>query len=106
MPDRFGVAGPCVFAKTDAIPRLADGKPDADELLRLVQQDKQAASRYIAPRNAEEELLAGIWADILGIFKLQYRGLEQQLHRRGHPRRTNARVDGFSRGGDTRPASR
>lgn len=56
---------PAMFCFVDALPLSANGKLD---LRRLPAPDWQAgpAEEFVAPRNAAEEKMAGIWAAVLG----------------------------------------
>jgi acyl carrier protein len=55
---------PAAFVLLDALPLTISGKVDR-RALPTPQQDGDAGG-YIAPRTVEEELLAGIWAAVLG----------------------------------------
>ncbi|MES1241581.1 MAG: non-ribosomal peptide synthase/polyketide synthase [Acidobacteriota bacterium] len=48
----------------DALPLNPNGKVDRQALARI--ELRRAAEDFEAPRNAAEELLAGLWADVLG----------------------------------------
>jgi acyl carrier protein len=60
---------PSVFMKLEALPLSPNGKidrkalpePDADGLVR---------GAYVAPRNETEEVLAGIWCEVLGLERV------------------------------------
>ncbi|MFZ2407683.1 MAG: amino acid adenylation domain-containing protein, partial [Methylobacter sp.] len=60
---------PSAFVVLESMPLSANGKLDRK---RLPQPDMSgmSANRYVAPRTATEHILAGIWADVLGIEKV------------------------------------
>jgi amino acid adenylation domain-containing protein len=67
---------PSAFVMIDALPLTPSGKLDR---IRLPHPDPVRAdrsNRYVAPRTATEEQLAGIWAAVLGIERV---GLEDNL---------------------------
>jgi amino acid adenylation domain-containing protein len=58
---------PSAFVQIDAIPLMPTGKVDRRALSQLsVNSDQLSKETFVAPRTQVEELLAGIWADVLG----------------------------------------
>lgn len=57
---------PTHFVPLSAFPLTSNGKLDRQALPKPDQTDLAIAS-YVAPRRAEEEVLASIWADVLGL---------------------------------------
>ncbi|MEB2340365.1 MAG: amino acid adenylation domain-containing protein, partial [Nitrospirales bacterium] len=57
---------PSIFVSLDALPRTPNDKVDR-KALPAPDLDGLGGSNYKAPRTVTEELLAGIWADILGL---------------------------------------
>ncbi|CAN2536701.1 Linear+gramicidin+synthase+subunit+B [Methylocapsa aurea] len=60
---------PAAFVALDALPLTPNGKIDRRALPAL-DLDAQIAHRYVAPRNATEEALCRIFADVLGIDRV------------------------------------
>jgi amino acid adenylation domain-containing protein len=59
---------PAVFVFLAGLPLTSNGKVDRRALLRLpVERDTTRMETFAAPRTPAEELLAGIWAEVLGI---------------------------------------
>lgn len=60
---------PSCFVRLEEIPLTINGKVDRKA---LPEPDAQALSgkAYIAPENQKEEILAGIWAEVLGVSKV------------------------------------
>jgi amino acid adenylation domain-containing protein/non-ribosomal peptide synthase protein (TIGR01720 family) len=58
---------PSLFVVLDALPLTPNGKVDRRVLPAPDQARPELASVYVAPRTPEEETLAGIWAQILGL---------------------------------------
>src|SRR5205823_301913 len=55
---------PSAFVALDRLPLTAAGKLDRRA---LPEPDSGPAHGYVAPRTAAEELVAGVWADVLGV---------------------------------------
>jgi len=62
---------PATFVQLPALPLLPNGKVDK-KALPVPSDENQAkkANRWVAPRNPTEEVLAEIWADVLGTRKV------------------------------------
>ncbi|MGH7504688.1 MAG: AMP-binding enzyme, partial [Longimicrobiales bacterium] len=56
---------PSLFVVVDAIPRLPNGKVDAAALPDPVRASH--GDGFVSPRNAREEVLARVWAAVLGL---------------------------------------
>jgi acyl carrier protein len=65
---------PAAFVFLDALPLLPNGKLDRRAL--PVSELVPAEKRYVAPRTPTEEVLAGIWADVL---RLERVGVEERF---------------------------
>ncbi|HEU4883256.1 MAG TPA: amino acid adenylation domain-containing protein, partial [Longimicrobium sp.] len=57
---------PSAFVVLDRLPLAASGKVDR----RALPEPEVAAGEYVAPRTATEEVLAGIWAEVLGVERV------------------------------------
>ncbi|WP_445369102.1 amino acid adenylation domain-containing protein [Methylomonas sp. BW4-1] len=57
---------PSAFVLLDSMPLSANGKLDRKRL-RQPDNNLTNAKQYVAPRSATEEILSGIWADVLGV---------------------------------------
>jgi amino acid adenylation domain-containing protein len=64
---------PSRFILLKALPLLASGKLDRDGLPSPVQVRPELESTYLAPRNALEEMLARLWAEVLGLDRVGVR---------------------------------
>lgn len=60
---------PAAFAFLDALPLTPNGKIDR-KVLPAPDLIAQLAHQYVPPRNATEEILAGIWAEVLGVERI------------------------------------
>lgn len=60
---------PTAFVPLPVLPRTLNGKIDRLALVALDLGDQFARS-YTAPRTATEEILAGIWSDVLGVERV------------------------------------
>ena len=63
---------PAHLVKLDTFPLTPNGKVDR-KALPAPDLDGAGGSTYVAPRSVTEELLAGIWADILGLERVGVR---------------------------------
>ncbi|MEU7876481.1 amino acid adenylation domain-containing protein, partial [Dactylosporangium sp. NPDC049140] len=61
---------PAVFVELTAIPLTANGKLDRGALPAPDQSRPELEGAFVAPRSPAEELLAGIWAQILGVERV------------------------------------
>ena len=61
-----GYMVPSYFVPVDEIPLTSNGKADHKKLPDPTDLIEESETEYIAPRNATEETLAAIWAEILG----------------------------------------
>jgi amino acid adenylation domain-containing protein len=69
---------PSVFLRLEALPQTPNGKVDRRAL--PVPETLPAGREIIAPRTLREELLAGIWADVLGVERV---GVEESFFELG-----------------------
>jgi len=60
---------PAAFIRLDAMPVGANGKIDR-KALPVPDFGAQGQDRYVAPRNPTEEILAGIWQEVLGVERI------------------------------------
>jgi amino acid adenylation domain-containing protein len=58
---------PGVFVKLEQMPRTPNGKIDRQRLPAPRRSDAEAEAGQVAPRNAAEEIIAGIWKEVLQI---------------------------------------
>jgi amino acid adenylation domain-containing protein len=58
---------PSAFAALESLPMTPNGKIDRKALSALDQLRPGLAGQYVAPRGFEEAVLAGVWADLLGL---------------------------------------
>jgi amino acid adenylation domain-containing protein len=61
---------PAALVLLDELPRLPNGKVDRAALPAPEAARPDRASLYVTPRTPAEEVLAGIWADILGLDRV------------------------------------
>jgi amino acid adenylation domain-containing protein/non-ribosomal peptide synthase protein (TIGR01720 family) len=61
---------PSAFVLLDALPLTANGKVDRLALPAPDTTRPELAGTYVAPQSSVEELLAGIWTDVLGLEKV------------------------------------
>jgi amino acid adenylation domain-containing protein len=61
---------PAVFVTMDTLPLTSNGKIDRRALPAPERSRAEDGSTYVAPRNLTEEILAGIWAHVLGLDKV------------------------------------
>jgi SAM-dependent methyltransferase len=71
---------PASFVFLDALPQSANGKLDRKALPLLARENLDEASDMVAPRNELEEVLAGIFADVLGVEQV---GVHDNFFARG-----------------------
>jgi acyl-coenzyme A synthetase/AMP-(fatty) acid ligase len=60
---------PSAFVLLDKLPLTANGKVDR-RALPIPDKSREAAEAFVAPRNAAEELVAGIWSQVLDIKQI------------------------------------
>lgn len=60
---------PSDFVLLDRLPLTVNGKVDRHALPPPVANPSVAAAEYVAPRSPEEEILAEIWSDLLGLAR-------------------------------------
>jgi amino acid adenylation domain-containing protein len=58
---------PSFFMFKDRLPLTASGKVDRSELAEKTEYRLFSNTEYVAPRNDAEEMVAGIWAEVLGL---------------------------------------
>ncbi|CAM4407409.1 non-ribosomal peptide synthetase [Myxococcus xanthus] len=58
---------PSAFVTLAAFPLTANGKVDRRALPAPTGPERAASERYVAPRTADEEVLAGVWSEVLGV---------------------------------------
>ena len=61
---------PAAFVMLEELPLTVNGKVDRRALPAPDNQRPQLEKVYVAPRNQQEEQLAGIWAQVLGVEKV------------------------------------
>jgi amino acid adenylation domain-containing protein len=61
---------PAVFVPLAALPLTPNGKIDRGALARVHEDARPTARDYVAPRDAVEEAVAGIWAELLGVERV------------------------------------
>ncbi|MGE0127977.1 MAG: amino acid adenylation domain-containing protein [Blastocatellales bacterium] len=61
---------PAAFVTLDTLPLTSNGKIDRRALPAPEQSRPELAEAFVAPRNPVEELLAGIWTDVLEIERV------------------------------------
>lgn len=61
---------PSAFVLLESLPLLRSGKVDRHALSSQVERRIEGGSRYVAPRNPTEEILAGCWADVLKVERV------------------------------------
>ncbi|MCA1616786.1 MAG: phosphopantetheine-binding protein, partial [Acidobacteria bacterium] len=60
---------PSAYVALDSLPLTANGKVDR-RALPAPEQAASSAQRYVAPRTPVEEVLCGIWAEVLGVERV------------------------------------
>jgi acyl carrier protein len=58
---------PAHFTLLEALPRTPTGKLDRRALQRMAGERVSLGAPYVAPRGPEEEMLVGIWSQVLGV---------------------------------------
>ena len=61
---------PSAFILLDDLPRLPSGKVDRQALPPVEIEHLKASQVYVAPRNSTEQILAEIWAEVLGVERV------------------------------------
>jgi amino acid adenylation domain-containing protein len=61
---------PAAFVMLDAMPLTPNGKIDRKALAKIDPDHSELANTFVAPTNPVEEVLAGIWAEILGLAQV------------------------------------
>jgi acyl carrier protein len=61
---------PSIFVLMDELPRTLNGKIDRRALPPPDQSTVERESRFVAPRTLVEEVLAGIWIELLGVERV------------------------------------
>ena len=61
---------PTVFVVLDELPRTPSGKLDRPALVEVEGERVVLSSSYEAPRGPEEEILVGIWSQVLGVERV------------------------------------
>jgi amino acid adenylation domain-containing protein len=65
-----GYMVPSVFVFLNSLPLTPNGKVDRKALARLPAPDNVGGDSYVAPRDPAEELMAGIWQDVLHLSRV------------------------------------
>jgi len=61
---------PAVFVPLDALPLMSNGKVNRGALAAFDRRRPELEKGFVAPRNAAEDLVAGIWAEVLGVERV------------------------------------
>src|SRR5262249_23896593 len=61
---------PAALVEIERLPLTASGKVDRQALISMGPPRMNDGQEYVAPRTVEEEILAGIWAGVLGIDRV------------------------------------
>ena len=61
---------PAAFVLLERLPLTVNGKVDRRALPAPVEEPETPGARYVAPRSPEEEMLAAIWTDLLGVSRV------------------------------------
>ncbi|MFL6282296.1 MAG: amino acid adenylation domain-containing protein [Pyrinomonadaceae bacterium] len=61
---------PSAFVMLDALPLNANGKVDRKALAATPATQADACDSYVAPRDATEEMIAGVWAEVLRVERV------------------------------------
>jgi amino acid adenylation domain-containing protein len=71
---------PAAFVFLDSLPLTVNGKIDRHALSALASAHREEGAAYRAPRTPVEELLAGLWADLLRVERV---GIQDDFFARG-----------------------
>ena len=61
---------PAVFTEIESIPLTSNGKTDYKKLALLSSQKVSAKKEYIPPSDTDQEILAAIWSQVLGVEEI------------------------------------
>jgi amino acid adenylation domain-containing protein len=61
---------PSIFVQIDALPLTPNGKLDRRALPAPAQTQRDASQVFVAPRNELEQMVAGVWSDVLVVGKV------------------------------------
>ena len=75
-----GYMVPMAFVALESLPLTPNGKVDRKALERIAPELERGAAGWQAPRTPAEELLAGIWAQVLGVERV---GVEENFFELG-----------------------
>ncbi|HEX6910047.1 MAG TPA: amino acid adenylation domain-containing protein, partial [Longimicrobium sp.] len=64
---------PGAFVSVDALPRTPNGKVDRLALVEPEAAERDDAGAYVAPRTPVEEILCGVWAQVMGAGRIGVR---------------------------------
>jgi len=64
------VSMPSEFVRLDSLPLDGNGKVDRRRLMDSGRELPSAASPYLAPRSRAEQIVAGVWRDVLGLARV------------------------------------
>jgi amino acid adenylation domain-containing protein len=71
---------PAAYGAVERIPLTPNGKVDRRSLLAREAEGEVATAAYVAPRTQTEELVAGIWQEVLGVERV---GAHDNFHELG-----------------------
>jgi len=61
---------PYAFVMLDGLPLLPNGKMDRKALPKPDMSQRDSAEAFVSPGTPEEEIIAGIWSEVLGIERI------------------------------------
>jgi non-ribosomal peptide synthetase component F/acyl carrier protein len=61
---------PSSMTPINEMPRTISGKIDRKALIRMVEEEKKAGKKPVLPRTPVEEMIAGIWAELLKVDEI------------------------------------